>query len=374
MRFDRNLKFQYWGGYKKRQQGDLVETMSIIGCCWMLSKERYFELDICDERHGGWGQQGTEVACKTWLSGGKLICSKKTWFAHMFRTQGGDFGFPYPLSGKAVRKARNHSRSLFLDGKWEKAVHPLSWLIERFTPVPDWTTKKAIVYYTDNRLDPTIMQACQAQLKKADLPIISVSLEPMEFGQNIVVDATRGPATMFKQILRGLEACTAETVFLAEHDILYHPSHFDFDPPKADVFYYNQHVWKVDAESGRALHHLSNHTSQLCASRALLLKHYRKRVEMVDKNGYTRRMGFEPGTHRRPERVDDYGCDTWMSEVANIDIRHKDNLTPTRWKREQFRNQQYTKGWTEADEVPGWGKTKGRMNAFFSGIMEDGGK
>jgi len=138
MAFDSNLKFRYFGGYKKRQEGELVETMSLLGACWMLSKERYFELDICDERHGSWGQQGTEVACKTWLSGGRLICDKRCSFAHMFRTQGGDFGFPYPLSGRAVQKARDYSHELFLDGKWDKAVHPLSWLIEKFAPVPGW--------------------------------------------------------------------------------------------------------------------------------------------------------------------------------------------------------------------------------------------
>jgi glycosyltransferase involved in cell wall biosynthesis len=113
MRFDRDLKFQYWGAYKKRQEGDLVETMSLLGACWMVERERYFELGMCDEGHGSWGQMGTEVACKTWLSGGKLICNKRTWFAHMFRTQGGDFGFPYPLSGKATRRARKYSKRLW---------------------------------------------------------------------------------------------------------------------------------------------------------------------------------------------------------------------------------------------------------------------
>lgn len=138
MRFDKDLHFQYWRDYKSRQKGDLVETMSILGACFMLTRERYFALDICDERHGSWGQQGTEVACKTWLSGGKLMVNKKTWFAHLFRTQGGDFGFPYELHDADIQKAREYSRDLWLNDKWEKAVHPLAWLIERFAPVPDW--------------------------------------------------------------------------------------------------------------------------------------------------------------------------------------------------------------------------------------------
>lgn len=135
MRFDSDMKFQYWGGYKAKQKGELVETMSIIGACFMCTRGKYIELDMADEKHGSWGQQGTEVACKTWLSGGKLICNKKTWFAHLFRTQGGDFGFPY--KNDSAPRARKYSKDLWLNNKWDKAKYPLSWLIDKFKP-PDW--------------------------------------------------------------------------------------------------------------------------------------------------------------------------------------------------------------------------------------------
>lgn len=137
-RFDKDLKFQYWRQYGKRPeaQGDIVETMSLLGACWMLTRDKYWELNISDEAHGSWGQQGTEVACKTWLSGGRLVTNRKTWFSHMFRTQGGDFGFPYPNPG--IEKAREFSQDLWLNNKWDKAIHPLSWLIDKFSPVPDW--------------------------------------------------------------------------------------------------------------------------------------------------------------------------------------------------------------------------------------------
>lgn len=134
-RFDKTLHFQYWNEYKKQQQGDLVESMSIQGSCFLVTRKKYFELDLCDERHGSWGQQGTEVACKTWLSGGRVVVNKKTWYAHMFRTQGGDFGFPYPNPG--IEQAREYSRDLWINNKWDKAKYPLSWLIDKFNP-PEW--------------------------------------------------------------------------------------------------------------------------------------------------------------------------------------------------------------------------------------------
>jgi hypothetical protein len=137
--FDKDLRFQYTGKANKtpKGKGDIVETMSLLGACWMLTREKYWELNICDEEHGSWGQQGTEVAAKTWLSGGKLMCNRKTWFAHMFRTQGGDFGFPYPISGKQVDKARKYSKKLWFGNEWPLAKHDLNWLLKKFNP-PGW--------------------------------------------------------------------------------------------------------------------------------------------------------------------------------------------------------------------------------------------
>lgn len=138
-RFDRDLHFQYWGAYGKRPeaQGDIADVMCSVGACWFMHRARFWELGGCDEEHGSWGQMGVEMACKSWLSGGRQVVNKRTWFAHMFRTQPG-FGFPYHLSMSAVDRAREHSRWLWEAGNWDKAIYPLSWLIERFAPVPGW--------------------------------------------------------------------------------------------------------------------------------------------------------------------------------------------------------------------------------------------
>lgn len=139
-RFDTTMHFQYFTALKRRPEGkgDLTETMSLQGSCFMVTRDKYWELNLCDERWGSWGQQGVEVAVKTWLSGGKVICNHKTWYAHMFRTQGGDFGFPYPQSGRQIESARQRSRDIFFNNQYKKQIYPLSWLIDKFKPVPDW--------------------------------------------------------------------------------------------------------------------------------------------------------------------------------------------------------------------------------------------
>jgi len=381
-RFDKTLHFQYWGDFKNRPEGkpDIAPSMSLQGSCFMMTRERYWALDICDERHGSWGQQGVEVACKTWLSGGQVMVNKKTWYSHLFRTQGGDFGFPYPLSGNDIDKARKYSRELFIDGKWDKKIHDLDWLLEKFKPIPDWhyDTKdrkkqtKGVVYYTHGVGDPKILEACRNQIKKGikEKHIVSVSLSPLKFGKNIVLDLNPGYLTMAKQILTGLENSTADVIFFCEHDVLYHPIHFDFVPPRKDVIYYNTNVWRSRWEDGHSLYcNNLQQLSGLCAYRETLIEHYRKRVARLkayfnnkisdeDFSHFVRAMGFEPGTHNRPEKVDDLTADSYQSDFPNIDIRHDLNTTPSRWNKDQFRNERFTDGWTEREELPVWGSVR----------------
>src|SRR3990167_8274361 len=82
--FDSTPHFQYFAEFNKRPEGkgDLTETMSLQGSCWMLTKDKYFELGVCDESFGSWGSHGIEVAVKTWLSGGSVIVNHKTFYAH----------------------------------------------------------------------------------------------------------------------------------------------------------------------------------------------------------------------------------------------------------------------------------------------------
>lgn len=137
-RFDKTMHFQYWTPYGKKQTGNMTPTLSLQGSCFMCTRDKYIELDLCSETFNSWGQQGVEVACKTWLSGGRVLVNRTTWYAHMFRTQGGDFSFPYPQSGRQLDENRRLSREMFMGDKWPKAIHKFEWLLEKFKPIPDW--------------------------------------------------------------------------------------------------------------------------------------------------------------------------------------------------------------------------------------------
>jgi glycosyltransferase involved in cell wall biosynthesis len=136
-RFDKNMHFQYWAEFGKQQKGNLTESMSIQGSCFMCTRDKFVELDLSSEEFNSWGQQGVEVACKTWLSGGRVMINRTTWYAHMFRTQGGDFSFPYENPQSKVVENREKSRELFAENKWGKAVRDFDWLLDKFSP-PEW--------------------------------------------------------------------------------------------------------------------------------------------------------------------------------------------------------------------------------------------
>jgi len=402
--FDSAPHFQYFGEYPKRPegQGEITETMSLQGSCWMLTRDKYWEMNVCDENFGSWGSQGIEVAVKTWLSGGSVMVNHKTWYAHMFRTQGGDFGFPYPISGSDQERAKSYARDLFFNDKWPLQKRPLSWLVERFWPVKGWTEEdlkklkankfefsaksskskpaeseptgdepttdeptKGIIYYSDCQLDPKIAEPVRKQIlkisKKKGLPIVSATLKKMDFGvKNIHFPSLkRGYPAMFKQITAALEHSTADIIFFCEHDVLYHPSHFDFTPPDKDTFYYNQNVWFLRISDGHALHYDVNQLSGLCGYREALYTHFKERYERIEKEGFSRKMGFEPMTHGRIKWQNMFKLGAWKSKYPNVDIRHPGNATGQRWKKNQFRNQKLLVNWKKnKDKIFGWGKTK----------------
>jgi len=241
---------------------------------------------------------------------------------------------------------------------------------------------KQIVFYTDNLLKPEIAERVQRNLKKISknkgIPIVCVSLKKMDFGdKNIHFPRyKRGIFTLFRQQLAGVENATSDILFFCEHDVFYHPSHFDFVPPTDDAYYYNVNVWKVRLSDGHGLRiNDCKQTSGLCAYRHLLLKHYRKRIAIIEKrrremvkagvpiknDGYSKYIGYEPGRHTLPRgtdgflTIDNYLPKSWESEFPNIDIRHDTNFTRSRWKKDEFYDHRNTEGWTEQDNIPGWG-------------------
>lgn len=104
---------------------------------------------------------------------------------------------------------------------------------------------KAIVYYTSNREAPELEQSIRDNLEQvANIPIISVSQKPIDFGTNICV-GERGNTYLnaYRQLLIGCEASDADFIFTAEADCLYPEGYFDFEPLNPNVIYTYDQVY-----------------------------------------------------------------------------------------------------------------------------------
>jgi len=144
--FDAQPHFQYFEDYKHREPyltdkptKGYTETMSLQGSFFMAHRDKYWEWELSDETLGNWGNQGIELACAGWLSGGRVLVNHKTWYAHLFRTQGGDFGFPWHNKGRDTENTKNKVWEKFVGFKHPTQKYPVSWLVERFWPVKGWT-------------------------------------------------------------------------------------------------------------------------------------------------------------------------------------------------------------------------------------------
>ena len=147
--FNSEPHFNYFEDWKHRPQytkdkaeKGLTETMSLQGSCFMCTRENYWAWEVCDESLGNWGNQGIEVACATWLTGHRVLVNHTTWYAHMFRTAGGDFGFPWHgIKGQSTEQTKKNVKDLFWNMKHPTQIHPVSWLVKKFWPVGGWTEK-----------------------------------------------------------------------------------------------------------------------------------------------------------------------------------------------------------------------------------------
>lgn len=141
--FDSEPHFQYFGEYthrpeynKDKETTGFTKTMSLQGSCFMCTRKNYWKWELCDESLGNWGNQGIELALATWFNGGKVLVNHNTWYAHMFRTQGGDFGFPWPAGGRDTQKTKDNVKNKY----WNNPK--LKELLKEFWPVKGWTEEQ----------------------------------------------------------------------------------------------------------------------------------------------------------------------------------------------------------------------------------------
>jgi len=102
-----------------------------------------------------------------------------------------------------------------------------------------------IIYYTSNIENEFFEKKIRDNiLRQTDLPIISVSHKPIEFGKNICIgEKPVCYLSLWKQQLIGLKEAKTKYCITAEADCLYPPEYFTFIPERDDLVYRYKNVW-----------------------------------------------------------------------------------------------------------------------------------
>ena len=117
----------------------IVDLMSAQGSCYFMKKSYYHELELLDEEnYGPFGSEFQEVGFKCWLSGGRVVRNKKTWYAHLHK--GKKHGRGYFLNNKDMAKANAYTNKwINFKEAWDKQTIPLQDHVRHFWPLPEWT-------------------------------------------------------------------------------------------------------------------------------------------------------------------------------------------------------------------------------------------
>jgi hypothetical protein len=89
---------------------------------------------------------------------------------------------------------------------------------------------------------------------------------------------------------------------------------------------------------------------------------------MIESGEIGGRRHFEPGGHHHDayNKLTNLGFDTWFSEIPYVDIRHGTAVTRNIFDPSGYRGR--VVDWTMADEIPHWGKTKGRFKEWLQEV------
>lgn len=116
---------------------EIDDIMTFQGSCWFMEREYFDFLELMDsENYGSFAAEAQEIGFKAWLSGGRVVVNKRTWYAHLHK--GVTYGRGYKLEDGMRVKGIQYTNKWMTDSAWKKQTLPFSWFIEKFSPMPRW--------------------------------------------------------------------------------------------------------------------------------------------------------------------------------------------------------------------------------------------
>lgn len=136
------------GGEDKQRQRDRInvpvdDLMTMQGSCYFMKKtywEELFPNGLDDVNYGTFTQEAQEISNAAWLSGGRVMVNKKTWYAHYHKgKRGKGYGFSneqYKKHMEGTERGRVYCIEYWLNTKDFK--YDFEWLVNKFWPLNGW--------------------------------------------------------------------------------------------------------------------------------------------------------------------------------------------------------------------------------------------
>ncbi len=189
-----------------------------------------------------------------------------------------------------------------------------------------------VVYYTSGRIKNSFGQWAREQLLKAagKFPIVSVSQQPLDFGENICVgDIGHTYFNIYRQMLMGAKAVRTKYTALAEDDTLYSPEHFRQFRPKDDEFAYDMSRWTFLTWSQPPLYSLKyriSNSTMICPTELLIVALEERFAKYPDPADNLMSIWGEPSKYERQLGVTVRTAVQWMSTCPCIVLSHPDAI------------------------------------------------
>lgn len=130
--------------WKRPDRADILidDTPTMQGSCYFMSRKHWDTTikRMQTEKYGPFTQEAQEISMATWLSGGRVVVNKKTWYAHLHKgKRGKGYGFSNRQYEKHMRW--NERGRLFCIDYWMNTKdykYDFEWFLQKFWPVPTW--------------------------------------------------------------------------------------------------------------------------------------------------------------------------------------------------------------------------------------------
>lgn len=221
------------------------------------------------------------------------------------------------------------------------------------------------VYYTCNAISEKFARNTQDHLLRAlgEIPLVSVSHEPMLLGKNVVVDLERSHFNIYRQALIGAQEATTKYIALCEDDVLYSPEHFKYRPKDDKKFAYNLGAWSIYTwvKPPMFTHKgiVRRNLNSLICERNLFIDAMEERFSKhPNPTGELKDVWAEPSKYERQLGVTIRESEEFYTNPPNIIFSHQTELSfaglGTRKRVGEFR----------ATSIPFWGSASGIMELY----------